>query len=900
MKQILILSVICLITLPTNTNAKNQYLDLISNEDKCGWLIFGYGVMDSVTHCDDREINMDVNWEHATWGVGGMFTFEQPLNGKSIRFVQAEIKSANGFETKVYAGLSTKDDANIIGDQRKALTVSNKWEMYNFPITQMYGERPDITSRDFNENDWGNIQIVKILFTKPEHTANGNDKILIRNPKLVLLHPDTDTIQSSASSDEITQNDNLKIDPFSAVHPIKYLRKLKKNIPIVRQKINKTGKKLSARSKQLVAKLIPFKKKISTQSGKEYKSRLNSNDNFMADKHSNHSSAGMESHDISMMNKESKCGWLIFGHGVMDSVADCNTSQINIDIDWTVSHWGIGGLYKLYKSIDGKKLISVEVEIKSENNNDTKVYAGLSTLHDANILTEAKQWQSVTDKWKRFVFHTSEMRSERPDIGSKDFGESDWNKIQIIKILFSKPKSFVQGKDNISIRNPRLIFSQKSQLSDESNLKISQRMSKRNRLAMVHPFHHTRRIRSHIQSSTANIETLIRKNGFLGMGTPLLRQLESYTESLHLHETLNDPRFELHGDYFLDYSKVTGGGIRTSHADRGVYDISLTVDLDKTLGWENSAFGVYVENFSGDNGSEDTGDYQSFSNIDDDNYRGYFEVWVEKQFMDGLIRVKAGKVDANSEYGYTENGSEFLNASMLYSPTNFVFPTIPDSSTSINVFIYPESDLYAGIGIFDGAFHEGFGTGKNGPDTFFKRPADLFFISEFGSTWTNEQNKLPGRFGMGIWHHNGTFDTFNGKTDSGTTGYYVVYDQTLWQDGNENEDTTESLNAFFQYGYADEDVSEVNHHVGSGIVWNKPFNKRDNDLMGVAATYVDFSDEASTIFTENSEISYELFYKFQIGDHFNLKPDIQYIVNPGGDKTISNTTVTTLRFEINF
>jgi len=264
--------------------------------------------------------------------------------------------------------------------------------------------------------------------------------------------------------------------------------------------------------------------------------------------------------------------------------------------------------------------------------------------------------------------------------------------------------------------------------------------------------------------------------------------------------------------------------------------------------------------------------------------------------------VKVGKVDANSEFAYVENGGEFLNFSMSVSPTIFfAMPTIPNSSTSINLFVNPIEELYVSLGIYDGAKQEGKNTGTHGTGTFFNDPADLFLIGEVGGTWSGKDEKYPGRIGAGVWHHNGTFDRFDElTTESGTSGFYLVLDQTLWSQEGRKQGEGQTVDAFLQYGFADEAVSDVKHHFGSGLVWNGPFGRRENDAFGLGATWVDFSNEPLAGYTEPFEIAYEMFYKFQICENFSLKPDIQYIVNPGGDKTINDATVTTVRLELSF
>ena len=43
---------------------------------------------------------------------------------------------------------------------------------------------------------------------------------------------------------------------------------------------------------------------------------------------------------------------------------------------------------------------------------------------------------------------------------------------------------------------------------------------------------------------------------------------------------------------------------------------------------------------------------------------------------------------------------------------------------------------------------------------------------------------------------------------------------------------------FSQYGYADPDVSEAEHHVEIGVVWVGPIPNRDDDVAGLRITHV--------------------------------------------------------------
>jgi len=350
-----------------------------------------------------------------------------------------------------------------------------------------------------------------------------------------------------------------------------------------------------------------------------------------------------------------------------------------------------------------------------------------------------------------------------------------------------------------------------------------------------------------------------------------------------------------------DLSTNFDGGLNTAgNALRSLFNVNLTLDTERLVGWEGGTIFLNFQNHHGaDASADDVGDAQAFSNIDADGRTEIAELWFEQVTPDGVLRVKIGKVDTNSEFAYVDNGGEFINSSMGFSPTIFVLPTYPDPAMSVNVFIYPTDGFYAGAGLYDGSLNEGVPTGSRGPKTFFQDPADLFVIGEAGVTWGGDGNNLPGRFAGGGWWHTGTFIRFDGATDEETGGFYLLLDQTLWLENPGDPEDGQGIGLFLQYGYADADVSMIEHHGGGGIAWTGPIAGRDDDILGIGVSTVWFSDEPGASLTDDTETAIELFYKAQILPWVSVKPDIQYITNPGGIG-LDDAVVGTLRVEAEF
>jgi len=364
---------------------------------------------------------------------------------------------------------------------------------------------------------------------------------------------------------------------------------------------------------------------------------------------------------------------------------------------------------------------------------------------------------------------------------------------------------------------------------------------------------------------------------------------------------LKDAGIAVEGSHVLDWSHVASGGIRKRSTFQNFVDLRLTVDLKPLLALDAGTIWARYYAFFGRNASRDVGDIQGFANIDSDRPRHQLaELWYEQRFINESLRLKVGKVDANTEFAFAENAAEFINSSMGFSPTIFTLPTYPDPAMSVNLFVYPTEKLYAGFGAYDGAGQRGIQTGSRGPATFFKGLNRLFYIGEVGGRWQIEKFKLPGRLGIGGWHHNSSFDRFDDGTKSGSAGFYLALDQTIWRAESSTEDKPQGIGMFFQFGVADGAVSEIKRHLGGGLIWRGPVSGRNDDALGWGLTWVRLSGAVGAGFDKSYELSVESFYKIQITPWFRAKPDLQYIVNPSGARGVKNALVSTLRFELTF
>lgn len=123
-----------------------------------------------------------------------------------------------------------------------------------------------------------------------------------------------------------------------------------------------------------------------------------------------------------------------------------------------------------------------------------------------------------------------------------------------------------------------------------------------------------------------------------------------------------------------------------------------------------------------------------------------------------------------------------------------------------------------------------------------------------------------------------------------------------------DQQVSNDITLFARYGIQDEDVSKFDQvfTIGGQIIGNSW--KRANDVIGIAygASHVDgkYKDASLGLDGYVANASYEhyleAYYKYWANKNLSISPDIQYIVNPGGDKEKDDIFIYGARMQATF
>lgn len=339
------------------------------------------------------------------------------------------------------------------------------------------------------------------------------------------------------------------------------------------------------------------------------------------------------------------------------------------------------------------------------------------------------------------------------------------------------------------------------------------------------------------------------------------------------------------------------GGIRRGCVAAFTVDFKASLDMEKAFCWEGGKIFFDLQERTGSNPSTSlVGDLQSFDQFNSPPCFQIFELWYQQTFCCDTLRFKVGKINGNTDFSVVENAYYFFNNDTQVSQSILSFPDGPAPQLGADIFYSPCDCWKIGFGVFAANQHDNFGIFSGDLSVFFLTQWGAFIVGESDLFWKQDPLFLKnGNLKVGVWNHTGTFNKLAGGIQKGASGYYIVFNQTLWQPCEEAE-TNRGIRGFVNFGQTDKSVGIMDWTLSTGLTWTGFSKCREKDVFGFAPSYAHISSDAGLPYSY--ELAWEGFYCWQFTDWASLTADLQYIVHPGG--FYSNALVATLNIEAHF
>jgi porin len=366
----------------------------------------------------------------------------------------------------------------------------------------------------------------------------------------------------------------------------------------------------------------------------------------------------------------------------------------------------------------------------------------------------------------------------------------------------------------------------------------------------------------------------------------------------------------------------TTGGRRRGVSEYDLLGLDLHIDGDKLLGWRGGEFRIGFANNSGTSLSQKYVGNNfpvQLADVADANPRLTYLSYTQSLFGDKLT-VRFGRLTINSVYGEEFAGSQYFKAFtsvgfnlvpigiFLNAPGAFGYPL---TTWGARVKFEPVESFYAMVGCYNGDPESKEGN-RHGVDFTLGGPP--FVIGEIGyrRNYGKDATGLPGNVKLGAYFNGGSADVFDrpSETVEAHYGFYVLGDQALMRWGDQAE--RRHLGAFAAFVAApDQRVNQLPYFFDAGLVAYGLLPRRPRDFAGFGVAYGSYSGDLRraeevqaltdpAIGVQNWEMTLEWTYGCTLKPGLLLQPDLQYIINPGGNQAISNALAIGVNVVVNF
>lgn len=408
--------------------------------------------------------------------------------------------------------------------------------------------------------------------------------------------------------------------------------------------------------------------------------------------------------------------------------------------------------------------------------------------------------------------------------------------------------------------------------------------------------------------------------------------------------TLNEKGVEIGINYIGETLSILSGGLRRGSVYEGRLDVTVDADLEKLVGWTGGKSHVraFQIHHGGHNAADFVGSIADPSNIDALPTTRLFTAWFQQE-LGKTVSIRIGQLAADDEFLVSNTGGGLINgtfgwATMMAANLPSGGAAYPLATPGVRLQINPTENVSILAAVFSGD-----PAGKNCNDnpqacnkhgTTFSFSGGAFWISEaqYRVNQDKDAKGLAAAYKAGAWYHSGNFaDQRFGLDGAGAIvtlaalppntlyhrnnwGVYGVIDQMLLR----GRDASTSV--FVRAGVSPSDRNLLSWYIDGGVGFKGLIQGRGDDTLTLGIAHSKISKDVAALDRDalvlngppypirNAETVFELSYTAQLAPWWAVQPDIQYIVQPGGNvphpndpaRTVGNAFVIGARSTINF
>ena len=331
-------------------------------------------------------------------------------------------------------------------------------------------------------------------------------------------------------------------------------------------------------------------------------------------------------------------------------------------------------------------------------------------------------------------------------------------------------------------------------------------------------------------------------------------------------------------------------------------DIVAEADLAELIGWRGAMLHAHVLNNMGGMPNDRAATLQGVNNIEVPSQRlRLFEAWIEQKFGE-RTSVRVGLYDLNSEF-YSNDAAGLLIAPAFgvgseIAATGANGPSI-FPSTALGVRVDPRvgAQGYARVAVLNAAA----GTLGDPQGVDFSFDDGVLLIGEAG--FAGEHAKL----GLGGWGYTRRHDDVHATDAVGDPlrrnawGIYAIGEVTL-----RTAERRPGVALFARAGLSDGQTTAFKGGWQAGVLINGLIAGRDDSQLSIGANQAFLSRGYRNLLADEglpgatAETAFEITFSDRLAPWLSVQPDLQVVLNPGGERGRGPAFVAGLRTTFEF
>lgn len=393
-----------------------------------------------------------------------------------------------------------------------------------------------------------------------------------------------------------------------------------------------------------------------------------------------------------------------------------------------------------------------------------------------------------------------------------------------------------------------------------------------------------------------------------------------------LRSALSDRGIDLHIGYVSETASNVQGGEAELWRYADQVSIAALLDLQKILGINQARFQITVTDRNGRNLSNDA-HLGSLEEVQEIYGRGQTWHWTQfsydQKYFGGRLDWKVGRLVSGEDFA--DFSCEFTNLALCGPPPGNIainyWYNWPVSEWGTRLKANIREFGYVQLGAFE--FNPRFLLTKNalnlgepGGTTGVLAPFEMGWQPVFAGG-------RDGTYKVGGWYNSSRapdvventrrqlllLDGGQPRLHPGEYGEYVNFLQRLTARGL--ADSQRSLSVFLNATHVDRRTAPLDSQIAVGLLLTGPFAARAKDAVGLAVgrTHVNSRIAAAEGRAnasggdgrpvQSSEYVGEMFYSLQLAHWLQLRPDVEYVIQPGGNSHTTNDVIVALRLSVN-